>query len=204
VVEEAGRQLTRTEPGTAPTAASLEGAIARFRAEHAAEPTGAALRYHEALARFVGELAPDASPALRLAAWCQHLGRHALPRSAYPAGLAGYKRWRAAAALEHARQARAILDEAGVDPTVGARVGELLVKKGLRSDPEVQTLEDAVCLTFLEVDLAAFAAKHPDDKLIDILRKTWAKMSPRGHARALELAQGLPPALADVVARAVS
>ena len=191
MVEEAGRQLT------------LESALARFRAEHALDPTGAATRYHETLAGFVCELAPDASPALRLAAACQHLGRHALPRSAYPEGLAGYKRWRAAAALEHARRARAILDEEGVEAAVGARVSELLIKKGLRSDPEVQTLEDAVCLTFLAVDLAAFAAKHPEDKLVDILRKTWSKMSPRGHARALDLASTLAPDLAAVVTRAV-
>jgi hypothetical protein len=192
VVEEAGGQLTR-----------FERACRLFEAAHAEDPTGAAPRYHAALARFVAALEPEASEPLGLAARCQHLGRHAMPRSAFPEGLAGYKRWRAAAALEHQKKAREILTAAGYDGGVIDRVAELLIKKGLKSDPEVQTFEDAICLTFLEVDFPAFAKKHDDDKIVDIIRKTWAKMTPRGHAAAVELARSLPDDLAALVARAV-
>jgi hypothetical protein len=127
-----------------------------------------------------------------------------MPRSAFPEGLAGYKRWRATAALEHQKKAREILTSAGCDEATIVRVGDLLIKKGLKSDPEVQTFEDAICLTFLEVDFPAFAKKHDDDKIVDIIRKTWAKMTPRGHAAAIELSRSLPEDLTALVARALA
>lgn len=126
-----------------------------------------------------------------------------MQRSAFQEGLAGYKRWRAMAALEHQKKAREILVLAGYDDAVMDRVAELLIKKGLKSDPEVQTFEDAICLTFLEVDFPAFAKKHDDDRIVDIIRKTWAKMTPRGHAAAIELSRSLPDDLAALVARAL-
>lgn len=181
----------------------LERAIRAFDAIHASDPGGAAARYHATLTKWVDALVPDASVALRLAARCQHLGRHTVPRSDYPEGPAGYKRWRAAAALKHAEEAGEIIRGAGFDDGVAGRVSDLLIKKGLRSDPEVQAFEDAICLTFLETDFAAFASKHPDDKVIDILQKTWRKMSPRGHAAALDLARRLEPKLAALLSRAL-
>lgn len=126
-----------------------------------------------------------------------------MPRSAFPEGLAGYKRWRATAALEHQKKAREILALAGYDATVIDRVADLLMKKRLKSDPEVQTFEDAICLTFLEVDFPAFAKKYDDDKIVDIIKKTWAKMTPRGHGAAIELSRSLPDHLAALVARAL-
>ena len=142
---------------TAPVDTAFGRAASRFGAAHAEDATGHAARYHAALAAWVDRLVPDASVALRLAALCQHLRRGDQPRSAYPEGPAGYKRWRAAAATAHASAARAILAEAGVDDATGLRVGELLVKKGLRSDPETMAFEDAIALTFLEIDFAARA-----------------------------------------------
>jgi len=64
-------------------------------------------------------------------------------------------------------------------------------KRGLGRDPEVQVLEDALCLVFLETQLADLAARLDADKLIDILRKTMRKMSPEAVERANELP--LPP-----------
>ena len=61
------------------------------------------------------------------------------------------------------------------------------LKENFPDDPDSRVLEDALCLVFLEFEFAPFAAKHPDDKVIDILRKTWPKMSPQGQAAALEL-----------------
>ena len=40
---------------------------------------------------------------------------------------------------------------------------------------------------FLESYFAAFATQHDEVKVLDIVRKTWQKMSPRGHEVALTL-----------------
>jgi hypothetical protein len=184
--------------------ARFSRAVARFAALHAEDATGHATRYHEHLSRFVSVLTPEAGEALRLAAHCQHLRRQQLPRSAYPEGVLGYKRWRSELARLHANEAKEILIEAGYDVTVAERVSDLLLKKRLKTDAEVQAFEDAICLTFLAVDFAPFAAKHPPEKVVDIIKKTWGKMSERGHAEALELARELPPSLRDLVVQAIS
>ena len=156
-----------------------------------------ARRMSDTLERF----APDASEALRLAARAQHIERWTLPRGDYPEGRQGYKEWRKTLARFHAERAESLLEELDYEPETRARVGSLIRKERLKSDPEAQTLEDVICLVFLEHYFAAFAAGHRDDKVIDILRKTWRKMSPRGHAAALALE--LPERARELVARAL-
>lgn len=187
-----------------PRSSRFDDASRHFALAHDQDPKGEARRYHEHLSRWVERLEPGASEALRLAARCQHLGRYKIPRERFPMDVLGYKRWRSELARMHAAEAGAVLREVGYDEATIARVGELLVKKGLKSDPEVQTFEDAICLTFLETEAAAFAEKHDDDKLVGILGKTWAKMSPRGHAAALELAGNLPERLVRLLERALA
>jgi hypothetical protein len=165
----------------------FEAAEAAFAAAHAEDPRGLSVRYHEHVARWVDALDPDAAEVVRLAARCQHIRRWTLPRSDFPEGLQGYKLWRSTLARRHADDAAQILGDAGYDAATIARVRDLLVKKRLRSDPLAQLLEDAVCLTFIELDFADFAAKHDDDKVRQIVRKTWDKMSDRGHAHARAL-----------------
>jgi hypothetical protein len=176
-------------------------AAAHFEAAHAADERSVV--YHSRLAAWVDRLAPGASEPLRLAARCQHIERWKIPRSDYPDGLSGYKRWRTALGRFHADRAEEVLRTAGYADDVVDRVRALLVKKGLRLDPEVQLFEDAICLVFLEQELHAFAEKHDDEKLIKILQKTWKKMSPKGHAAALELAATLSARARDLVQRAV-
>ena len=195
MVEEARGQLT---------AEVFARAASVFDAAHAEDPTGHATRYHAALAASVDRLSQTPSDALRLAARCQHLRRAETPRSAFPEGVLGYKKWRANAALEHRKLALELLRHAGVDEPVALRVGDLLLKKGLRTDPEVMLFEDAIALTFLEIDFASFAKKHPVDKVVDVVRKTWAKMTPAGHAAALALAPSLPDELRALVERALT
>jgi hypothetical protein len=178
-------------------------AVTRFRAAHDEDPARRALRYHQCVAHWIERLDPEASEPLKLAAHCQHIRRWTLPRDRFPAGRAGYRRWRSTLARFHADEAERILADVGYDQTIIERVRTLLLKKGLGVDAEVQTLEDAVCLTFLEIDLADFSAKHADDKLIDILQKTWRKMSPGGHAAALALTGDLPEKLRTLIQRAV-
>jgi hypothetical protein len=61
------------------------------------------------------------------------------------------------------------------------------LKEGLKTNPDNQTMEDALCLSFLEHEFAEFAAKHEDEKVVDIVQKTWRKMSERGHEVSLQL-----------------
>jgi hypothetical protein len=181
-------------------------ALARFARAHAEDPRGAVSRdYHARLGAWVERLAAPAEPgeALQLAAACQHIRRWTIPRDRFPEGVAGYKRWRSELARFHAGEAAAILAEVGYDEAAIARVRSLLLKKDLKGDAEVQLFEDAICLTFLEGELEAFAVKHDDAKLTGILQKTWAKMSPAGQRAALALVGSLPAELQALVARAV-
>ena len=69
---------------------------------------------------------------------------------------------------------------------------------------DAQALEDAACLVFLENEIGAFAAQHaeyPREKFVDILRKTWRKMSPAAQQAALGLE--LPPVIAALVREAL-
>ena len=71
----------------------------------------------------------------------------------------------------------------------------------MKQDAESQALEDVACIVFMKHYIDEFAAKHDDDKLIQILRKTWVKMSSHGHQAALGLP--LSPRVADLVGRAL-
>ncbi|HSH74634.1 MAG TPA: DUF4202 family protein, partial [Longimicrobiales bacterium] len=104
----------------------------------------------------------------------------------------------------HAGVARAVLSELGYDEETLDRVETLLRKIGLGRDPEVQLFEDAICMVFFENELAELAAKHEDEKLIEILRRTWVKMSPAGREAARSLVRGLPERVRGLVDAATS
>jgi hypothetical protein len=198
----------------------IQGDDNRFRAAIAAidsvnaedpstEPDGAltapsALLYGQHMSAWLLRLSPDAPEELRLAARAQHIGRWKIPRGSYPEGRDGYLAWRAALARFHAETAGNILVEVGYGPECIARVGDLLQKKQLKRDRDVQMLEDAACLVFLETQFPSFAAKHPDEKVIDILQKTAAKMSAKGLAEAARVAKNLPEKSCALIARALS
>ncbi len=130
---------------------------------------------------------PQASEALQLAVRSQHICRWKIPRGDYPMDRTGYKKWRLDLAQLHGDIAGDIMATEGYDQTTIARVKDLLLKRGLKRDEEVQTLEDIACLVFIEFYLEDFASKHDEAKLIDIIRKTWNKMSSKGHEAALKL-----------------
>ena len=145
------------------------------------------LLYGQRMSAALRAFAPEASPAVQLAARAQHIRRWTVPRSDFPMDRAGYHRWRTHLYGVHADEAEAILREVGYDDATVAQVRKMLRKKGIKSDPEVQLLEDVICLCFLRHYWADFAAKHDEAKLIGILQKTWRKMSPAGQAAALKL-----------------
>jgi hypothetical protein len=186
----------------------FERAIAAIDAVHAedrardASGRPAELAYAEHMSTWLSQLAPQASEALRLAVRCQHIRRWAISRGDYPEGRIGYLRWRKEESLAHAGLAAELLAAAGYDPQTIARVQSLVKKERLKQDPEAQLLEDVICLVFLERELGAFAAKHDEAKLVEILKKTWAKMSSRGQAEAMKLE--LPAPLAGLVEKALA
>jgi hypothetical protein len=148
------------------------------------------LAHAELVSEWVSALDRDASEALRLAARAHHIRRWAIPRSAHPMGRAGYHAWRRALQSLHADEAGRLLEQLGYDEGTIARVKDLIRKRGLGHDPEVQVLEDALCLVFLETQFAALAGRLDDEKALDITRKTLAKMSPAAIARAGEVDLG--------------
>ena len=142
------------------------------------------LAHAELVSEWVDVLLPDAPEALRLAARAHHVRRWEIPRSAYPEGRVGYHRWRKALHAHHAEILGAILAEAGYDDATIERARALVRKQGLGRDPEVQVLEDALCLVFLETQFAELGERLPEPKLLDLTRKTLRKMSPEAIARA--------------------
>jgi Domain of unknown function (DUF4202) len=189
----------------------LQRALAAIDAANADDPQRIRVRgaerpkelaHAELVSEWVLRLAPEASDALLLAARAHHVRRWEIPRADYPEGRAGYHRWRVALQEHHARTADAVLEREGWDEATRRRVGELVRKRGLGRDPEVQVLEDALCLVFLETQLRDVAARLPAAKLEDVARKTLRKMSPEARRRAAELP--LDPRERALLARATA
>ena len=168
----------------------FDEAIGRFDAANAQDPDGEALIYAQRMSEWLAKLSPDAPEALKLAARSQHIRRWEIRRDRYPMDRAGYHRWRNDLAVFHAKMAGEILREVGYDELTVGRVQSLLKKERLKQDPEAQLLEDVICLVFLQYYFPDFAKKHDEEKVIGILRKTWGKMSQRGHDAALKLPVG--------------
>lgn len=185
-------------------------ARALIDAAHAADPARTAdgrpaeLVYADRMEAWVVRVTDEASPLLRLAARCQHLERWSVPRASFPDGKVGYLNWRRSLYTKQSDRARALLLDAGFSSGEADEAATWVAKTALKTNPGTQSLEDAACLVFLENEIGAFAAQHADyprEKFVDILRKTWRKMSPRAHALALAL--DLPPAIAALVREAV-
>ncbi len=151
------------------------------------EERPAELVYGERMSEALDGFCPDASEELAIAARGQHIRRWTSKRSDYPEGRIGYLKWRADLKCFHAETIAGIMVTCGYDEQAIQRVGSLVRKNRLKQDPDAQALEDVVCLVFLAHYFEAFAAKHSDDKVIKIVRKTWRKMSECGHEAALAL-----------------
>tara|TARA_R110000796_G_scaffold183498_2_gene299996 strand:+ start:65242 stop:65832 length:591 start_codon:yes stop_codon:yes gene_type:complete len=135
----------------------------------------------------LNEFAPNAPEALKLTARCQHICRWEIPRESYEMNKIGYLKWRQDLKKFHAEKAGGILKSIGYDQKTIDNVAFLLEKKQLKKNEDTQTLEDVICLVFLEFYFEPFAKKYSEEKLIDILQKTWRKMSEKGQKTALKL-----------------
>jgi hypothetical protein len=169
---------------------------------HDGEPCPKELLYSQRMTGWLERLEPGASEPLRLAARAQHIRRWEIPRETYPMDRQGYRAWRTDLGKFHAQASAAILGKAGYDKQTIERVGSLLRKENLKTDPDCQTLEDVICLVFLENHFEEFARQHDEEKLLNIVRRTWKKMSERGHEAALEL--WLPAGARRIVEKALA
>jgi len=145
------------------------------------------LLYGQRMSGWLSRLEPEASETLQIAARGQHIRRWVIPRSDYPMDRAGYLKWRTTLYRFHADQLEPLMQEGGYPDMDIQRMRGLVEKRGIKSNPEAQTLEDVICLVFLEFYFDDFRGRHERSKVVDIVRKTWGKMSDRGQGFALQL-----------------
>ena len=142
-----------------------------------------ALKLHE----WVLKLDPNASEELLLASRSQHIGRWESPRETYPMDREGYLKWRRDLAHFHADKATEIMRSSGYNDEVIDRTRQIILKQKIKVDNEVQTMENALCLVFLQFQYEEFLHKHSPEKVVNILRKSLLKMDAHGHQFALGL-----------------
>jgi hypothetical protein len=175
----------------------FRNAIAAIDAANAEDPNTIRVRglerqkelaHAELVSEWVRRLRPQASEALLLAARAHHIRRWTVPRSSYPDGRGGYLRWRRDLHEMHATETANILRAHGYDQETIDRVARIVRKENLAGDLDVQALEDALCLVFLETQLHDLARQLDEDRMADVLQKTWRKMSDEGKRLALGIA----------------
>lgn len=165
------------------------------------------LLYSQRMTEMLERYAPDAPEAVKLAVRAQHIQRWKSPRDSYPMDRNGYLQWRTNLYKFHAETAGRLLHDAGYDDETIERVKKAVGKKGLKVNPETQLLEDVTDLVFIEHYMLEFVGQKPDyseEKWLDIIRKTWKKMSDAAHAFALSGKLKLPEALLPVIKKAIA
>jgi hypothetical protein len=118
----------------------------------------------------------------------------------------GYMLWRTQLYKFHAETAGELMRQAGYDDGMIARVQAIVSKKDLKANPETQLMEDVVDLVFIEHYMLGFAAQHPEydeAKWLQIIRKTWQKMSPQAREFALSGSVKLPQERVPLILKAV-
>jgi len=165
------------------------------------------LLYSQRMSDMLQRYAPEADDAMKLAIHAQHIQRWKSPRDAYPMDRIGYLKWRKDLYQFHAQTAADLLLEAGYGEDVIDRVKLAVAKKGIKSNPDTQLLEDVSALVFIEHYMLEFANKHPEydeEKWLDIIRKTWKKMTERAQQFALSGGIRLPEPLLPLIQKAVA
>ncbi len=177
---------------------------------HEADPNrlpdgrAAELDYADKVEAWVKTLVPDAPELLLLAARCQHLERWSVPRTSYSADRAGYLAWRKFLYGKQAHRARELLLQAGIPADSAGEVALWVSKSGLKTTAGTQALEDAAILVFLENEIMSFVSQHADyprEKFVNILRRSWGKLSHPGQQAALRL--DLPPVVSEMIREAL-
>jgi hypothetical protein len=168
----------------------LEKVLLAIDAYNRKDPNGKEFPYSDKLTQWVFRLTPAPSEALRIAARGQHIGRWTIPRQSYPMDRSGYLRWREELKRFHAQTVGELMLKEGYTESEIDAVRRIILKKEFRADPDAQTVEDALCLIFLENQFEELRQKTLDPKMIDIIQKTWKKMSE--PAKKVALTMDLP------------
>jgi len=165
------------------------------------------LLYSHRMSDMLERFAPAADDAMKLALRAQHIQRWKSPRENYSMDRIGYLQWRKDLYKFHAQTAAELLAQAGYGDDVIDRVSRAVAKLQIRENPDTQLLEDVTDLVFIEHYMLAFAGKHPEydeAKWLDIIRKTWKKMSVEAQQFALSGAVKLPEPLVPLITKAVA
>jgi hypothetical protein len=165
------------------------------------------LLYSERMSDMLERYAPNADDAMKLAIRAQHIERWKSPRNAYPMDRIGYLKWRKDLYKIQANRAAELMLQAGFDEAEIERARNAVAKKNIKGNPDTQLLEDVTDLVFMEHYMLEFVGKHPDyseEKWVEIIQKTWNKMSGSAHQFALSGAVKLPEPLVPLVQKAVS
>ncbi len=194
------------------TETRYDQAIALFDAANAEDPNQQdgqpkELLYGRRMSEMLARFAPDASEAARLAVRAQHIRRWTVPRNAYPMTKEGYHAWRTGLYTFHADTAGELMRHAGYDEAMIERVKKAVGKRGIKVNPESQLVEDIANLVFIEHYMLDFAQSKPEydeAKWIDIIRRTWSKMSKDAQAFALAGKIKLPEPLIPLITKAIS
>ena len=165
------------------------------------------LLYSHRMSEMLERYKPTVDQVAKLAILGQHIQRWKSPRDAYPMNRQGYHLWRTNLYKFHADGVAVLMAKAGYDEESLQRVRKAVGKKGLRVNDDTQLLEDVASLVFIEYYMLAFTEKHPEytqEKWIDIIRKTWKKMSSDAHEFALSGSIRLPEPLIPLIQKAVA
>ena len=165
------------------------------------------LLYSHRMSDMLQRYMPDADDAMKLAIRAQHIQRWKSPRSEYPMNRQGYFQWRTQLYKFHAETTARLMAEAGYDEAALERVRKAVGKRALKVNDDTQLLEDVAGLVFIEHYMLAFAEKHPEydeAKWIDIIRKTWRKMSEQAQQFALSGSIKLPELLVPLIQKALA
>lgn len=165
------------------------------------------LLYGQRMSEMLERYKPDAPEAVKLAVRAQHIQRWKVPRNSYPMDRNGYLQWRTGLYKFHADLAAELLAKAGYDEATLETVKTAVGKKGIKVNAESQLLEDVADLVFIEYYMLGFAGQHAEyseEKWLDIVRKTWKKMSDDAHAFALSGRLKLPEPLVPLITKAIA
>jgi hypothetical protein len=178
----------------------------RQDADGSGQPVPRELLYGQRMAAMIARYAPEADEVMQLAVRAQHIQRWKTPRDSYPMTRDGYLQWRTGLYKFHAETTGRLMQEAGYDDASIERARQAVGKRGLKLNPDTQMLEDVAGLVFIEHYMLAFAGQHgeySEEKWLEIIRKTWKKMSERAHAFALSGQLKLPEPLVPLIIKAV-
>jgi hypothetical protein len=165
------------------------------------------LLYGQRMSDMIAIYLPDADDVAKLAVRAQHIQRWKSPRKDYPMNRKGYHLWRTNLYKFHAETTADLLQQAGYENVFIERVKLAVAKKSLKTNPDTQIVEDIAALVFLQFYMLdfyeKFSTEYDKEKWIDIIQRTWNKMSPQAHEFALSGKIELPESLVPLIQEAL-